>query len=123
MRKQLTILFAILISLPACAAAPETVAVTYHFRESNEARLLDAIERQWSIGHERGYFVGDHALYQGRGFFLEVLTWRDGSIPDDAPAEILEIWKEMDGLVDHESGGIEIRQVRAVPDGQRRGNP
>ena len=48
--------------------------------------------------------------------FLEIFTWRDGSIPDAAPAPILAIWGELNSLVESRAGrpGLDINNVLMV---------
>src|SRR5438094_510248 len=55
-----------------------------------------------------------------RAYLVEILTWRDGSIPDHAPADIQAIWKEMNALVEPRSGrpGLDIVEVVPVTRGK-----
>jgi hypothetical protein len=84
-----TLMFSIVVLLAVCVHAdtPETVAVTYHVTPANEAALRTVIEKHFATG-KRLSLLTHHQLYRGNGFFLEILTWRDESIPDNAPAEI-----------------------------------
>jgi hypothetical protein len=89
---------------------PETVLLTYHPKMGAEDRLLQAIRRHWRTA-ERLKLVVDapHVVVRGsdgdeRPYFVEVFTWRDGSIPDAAPAEILACWSEINKHV--ESRGV-----------------
>ena len=50
---------------------------------------------------------------KGKAFFIEILTWRDAGIPDNAPAPIQEIWTAMHKLVEPRDGrpGIDFVEV------------
>jgi hypothetical protein len=52
----------------------------------------------------------------GRTYFVEILTWRDGSIPDAAPPAVLAIWQELHALVEGQPGrpGLDITNVTMV---------
>jgi hypothetical protein len=47
---------------------------------------------------------------------VDIFTWRDGDIPDDAPPPILAIWAQMAKLTESRQGkpAIEIAQVALV---------
>jgi hypothetical protein len=98
----------------ARADTPETVAVTYRFARGNEAALRRTIEKHWTTAKRMGLVTAGRQLYRGNGFFLEIFTWKDASIPDAAPPEIRAIWSEMERLVDHSGGnrGIAIEEIR-----------
>ena len=52
----------------------------------------------------------------GKTYFIEIFSWRDGSIPDAAPPEIQAIWKQMNDLVEARDGkpGLDFRAVSVV---------
>ena len=112
--RKLVLGLAMLMSTVAHAGQPETVAVTYHVRPENEQALRSAIDRHRATGERLGLFTGSHQLFKGNGFFLEIFTWRDDSIPEAAPPEILEIWDEMNHLVDAKAGGLQFEEVHEV---------
>ena len=58
----------------------------------------------------------------GRVVLTEVLTWRDASVPDAAPAAILEIWKRMNELVEERDGrpGLALDAVTVLTSGPTR---
>jgi hypothetical protein len=106
----------------ACyAAEPETVIVTLHAKPGAEAELARVIERHWSTARKLN-LVADapHVTLRGtedggRTYFVEVFTWRDGDIPDAAPAEIQAIWNTMNQLVEARMGGPGLKfQAGAV---------
>jgi hypothetical protein len=98
------------------AAAPETVAVTYRFSPASEAALHATIDEHWATLVRLNLVTGEHAIYRGSNSFLEIFTWRDDSIPDNAPAEVRAIWRRMNTLVDSSGGksGLEISAVERV---------
>jgi hypothetical protein len=103
-------------SVPVHAEASETVAITYHVKDENESALLKAIQKHWSVTRRLGLVEGAHALYRGNGFFLEILTWKDASTPDNAPPEVRAIWADMERLVDRSAGkkALDIQEVQPV---------
>ena len=122
---------AIMIVMSAAAvrgAAPqardnaETVMVTLHAKAGAEADLARVIAKHWEAVH-RLNLVRDtpHVTLRGRDnghtFFVEIFTWRDADIPDNAPAEIQGIWAEMNALVEKrgEREGLEIAEVSLLP--------
>jgi hypothetical protein len=106
----------------ANSAASETVMVTYHVRYGQEAALARVISRHWATARKLNLVHRvPHLLLQGtensKLYFVEVFTWRDGSIPDNAPDEIRNLWVEMSQLVEPRDGhqGIDISQVSPLP--------
>jgi hypothetical protein len=97
---------------------PETVMVTYHVRLGQKAALARVLARHWATARRLNLVRGaPHIIVQGAGsgdpYFVEIFTWRDGSIPDSAPAEIKGLWSEMGRLVEPRNGrpGIDFQQV------------
>jgi hypothetical protein len=104
------------------AGEPETVVITLHAKAGASAQLEKVIVQHWDTAR-RLDLVQDtpHVTLRGtekddQVYFLEVFTWRDGNIPDHAPAEIQAIWSEMNRLVEPRGGrpGLEINQVSLV---------
>jgi hypothetical protein len=105
---------------------PETVHITYHAKAGAEAALEKIILRQWQVARKMNLLnATPHVLVRGqekndgdtgKTVFIEVAEWRDENIPDHAPPEIQEIWKEMNGLVERRNGrpGIDFVQVAVV---------
>ena len=48
--------------------------------------------------------------------FVEIMTWRDASLPDSAPPDIQKIWAEMNRLVEKRGSmpGLSIEQMSVV---------
>jgi hypothetical protein len=106
----------------ARADTPETVMITLRPKAGAEAELAQVIARHWETV-QRLKLVTDapHVTLRGseaaegttRTFFVDVFTWRDASIPDAAPKEILAIWADMNRLVEKRNGrpGLTIDEV------------
>jgi hypothetical protein len=98
----------------ACAAdEPETVAVTVKAKAGQESNLEAVMKKHWATIRRLDLVTNDpHLLLRGKGgLFIDIFTWKSGSIPDDAPAEVLAIWKEMNEA----STKLEIVEVKRVP--------
>lgn len=105
------------------AATPETVMVTVHAKAGAEADLARVMLRHWQTVR-RLNLVQDTPRLALRGtegdnltYFVEIFTWRDINIPDNAPPEIQAIWAEMQKLTEARGGrpGIDISEVSVVP--------
>ena len=107
----------VLFAAAAFAQKPETVMVTCYAKSGSEAALARVLAKHWAAVRDlklaldaphltlRGVEAG------GRTYFVEIFTWRDQSIPDNAPAPIREIWDEMNRLADK----IDIAEVEIIP--------
>jgi len=106
----------------ARAGEPETVMVTLHAKAGSEADLERAIAEHWATARRLNLVQATpHVTIRGseegnKIYFIDIFTWRDGSIPDAAPAEIRKIWDQMNALVEargaHE--GLEFAEVAVV---------
>ena len=119
---------ALLIGLaPIFAAAagadePETVMITLHAKPGAEAGLARVLERHWETAHRLKMVLDSpHVTLRGtesgdKTYFVEILTWRDASVPDAAPPEILAIWKELNDLVEPRAGqpGLDISEMALI---------
>lgn len=104
------------------AEQPETVMVTLRAKPGAEADLERVIAQHWATARELK-LVRDapHVTIRGtedgnKTYFVEIFTWRDGAIPDAAPAEIQKIWGEMNRLVEARGGhrGLDFTAVSVV---------
>ena len=114
MRKLLLILA---LAGAAYADTPETVIVTYKPKSGKEAELLRAVQNAWSVYTRLNLVTGPHQLYRatpegGTAYFVEIFTWRDESIPDKAPPEVLKVWGEEGASADK----VDFAEVKPVPD-------
>ena len=106
----------------AQAQTPETVMITMHAKPGAEANLVRVIEKHWdTVRRLKMVTDAPHVTLRGtekgdRTYFVEIMTWRDASVPDAAPPEILAIWKEMNDLVEARNGqpGLDISEVSIV---------
>jgi hypothetical protein len=104
------------------AERPETVMVTLRAKPGAEAELERVIARHWETAHQMK-LVRDapHVTLRGteegnKVYFIDLFTWRDGGIPDAAPADIQAIWSDMNRLVEARGGhpGLEFVAVSVV---------
>ena len=107
----------------ACAATevPETVIVTYQVKADAETALAHVIAEQWRVArHMNLVRPSPHVVLQGgdkgKHYIVEVLTWRDGSIPDYAPDAITRLWQQMSRYVESRDGrpGIDFSPVNVL---------
>jgi len=107
---------------PLRAEAPETVMITLHAKAGAEAELAQVIARHWETV-QRLKLAADaphvtlRGAEEGRStYFVEIFTWRDPSIPDAAPKEILALWADMNRLVETRNGkpGLTISEMSLV---------
>lgn len=117
------LLVLVLLASAAQAQKPETVMVTCHAKAGSEADLARAIERHWAVvrdlklATDAGHLTLRGVEAGGRTFFVEIFTWRDAAIPDNAPPAIQAIWAEMNKFSDK----IEIVEVEIVAGSPVRG--
>ena len=92
------------------AAEPETVMVTLHAKPGAEDELARVLARHWetlrrlNLVRETPHVTLRGVEVDNKTYFVEIFTWRDESIPDHAPAEVLALWTELNRLVEQRSG-------------------
>ncbi|HMD36432.1 MAG TPA: hypothetical protein VKH42_15755 [Vicinamibacterales bacterium] len=105
------------------AAEPATVVITLHPKAGGEQELADVIARHYALARRLDLLQPEavHVTLRGadesdRPYFVEILTWRDASVPDNAPKDIVSVWTEMNRLVEPRAGrpGLDIVPMRAV---------
>ena len=104
------------------AATPETVLITFHPKSGSEQPLADVIARHWTVARQLDLVLdAPHVTLRGTDaggntFFVEVLTWRSAAAPDSAPKQILDIWDEMNALVESRDGrpGLDLRAMTVL---------
>jgi hypothetical protein len=123
----------LIVAIGACAAKafagtprteePETVMITLRGKSGADEALVRVIAQHWETARRMKFVREDmpHVTLratdgENRPYFVEIFTWRDASIPDAAPPEILAIWKEMNALVEKRgaSPGLEIVAMTPV---------
>jgi hypothetical protein len=106
----------------ARAAAPETVMITYLPRPGAEQELVKAIADHWATARKLDLVQPDpHVTVrmkdgEGRVVLVDIFTWRDRDLPDNAPAAIMKTWGEMNRLTESRDGrpGLDITEVRLI---------
>ena len=108
----------LLLALVAVAAyaEPETVMVTCHAKEGADKELARVLARHWTTVRDLKLVTdAPHLTLRGAGeggriYFVEIFTWRDAAIPDNAPAAVRAIWEEMARFADK----IDIAEVEII---------
>ena len=107
----------------AGAEQPETVMITLHPKVGAERALAQTLARHYEtaqklrlLREEVPHLTLEATDDQGKTYFVDIFTWRDAAVPDNAPAEIRAIWKEMNSLVETRGGrpALDIVQVKAL---------
>jgi len=93
----------------AAPADPETVMVTLRAKAGAEAELAKVIADHWTTARRLDLVRPDpHVTLKGQDasgtYFIDIFTWRDASIPDNAPADIKKIWDDMNRLTEARGG-------------------
>jgi hypothetical protein len=122
---------ALLAEAGSSGETPETVIVTYHAKRGSENELARVIARHWSVARRLNLVRNEpHVTLRGSegsgaAYFVEILTWRDGSIPDNAPAAIRQLWDQMNALVESRDGkpGLDFTHVEIVSNRPTAGRP
>ena len=91
--------------IAASAAAPETVMITYRPKAGSETALAKVISEHWATARQLDLVRPEpHVTLSGTDkdgmYFVDIFTWRDASIPDNAPAAIKTLWDEMNQLTE-----------------------
>lgn len=105
----------------AASEVPETVIITYQVKAGAEAGLSRVIAEHWRVARRMNLVHSSpHIVLQGgdegKRYIVEVLTWRDGSIPDNAPEAITRLWRQMSLYVEPLDGrqGIDFSHVNIL---------
>jgi hypothetical protein len=90
-------------------ADPETVMVTLRARPGAEAELARVIADHWTTARRLDLVRAEpHVTLSGKDaagtYYVDIFTWRDASIPDNAPPEIQKIWADMGRLTEARGG-------------------
>jgi hypothetical protein len=105
-----------LFSISAFAQKAETVMVTCYAKSGSESELARVLARHWTtvrdlkLAADAGHLTLRGKQVGGQTFFVEIFTWRDAAIPDNAPPPVQAIWAEMNQLADK----IEIVEVDII---------
>jgi hypothetical protein len=101
---------------------PETVMITLRPKAGAEAELKAVIAAHWDTARRLHLVQPEpHVTLELKDetrvpYYVDVFTWRDRDIPDNAPPEILKIWNDMNRLTAPRDGrpGLEIREASRV---------
>jgi len=115
----LTWVTGVLAAAPPRDDIPETVLITFRPKAGAEAELARVIAEHWTTVRRLDLVQADpHVTVQTkddakRPCFVDIFTWRDEDIPDNAPPALLTIWADMNRLTESrgEKPGIEITRV------------
>ena len=104
------------------AEQPETVMITLRPKPGAERALAQTIARHYETAQRLNLLREDtpHLTLQAsddqdKTYFVDIFTWRDAAVPDNAPREIQAIWKEMNGLVETRGGRPALDIVPVEP--------
>src|ERR1700759_3491834 len=84
--------------------APETVHSLFQVKVGKEADFVHVYSQAWAAYKRFGMVIETpHVLLEakdggGKPYFVEVLTWKNHDIPDHVPAQVREIWNQMESL-------------------------
>jgi hypothetical protein len=114
MRKLLLVLA--FVATAAYAEKPETVITTYYPKPGKDAEMLRILRDAWSVYTRLNLVTGQHQLYRattegGTSYFVEIFTWKDESIPDNAPPDVKKIWADMNA-----NSKLDFAEITPVPD-------
>lgn len=102
---------------------PETVILTAYPKAGQADALAAVLARHWATAKDLKLVREDwpHVTLRvadraNLPYFVDVFTWRDGRIPDAAPAAILAIWQQMNALVESRAGrpGLDIKAATLI---------
>ena len=111
--------FAVAVFASARDDDPETVMITFRAKAGAETELAQEIADHWATAKKMDLVrVDPHVTVRtkdqgGQPCFIDIFTWRDRDIPDNAPQAIQKIWGDMGRLTETRDGrpGIDIKEV------------
>lgn len=111
------LLAAMLVSLPLSAQSdpPETVMVTYRPQAGKEKELEAILSDQRALLAKMNLTAPKtpHLLMRDGKAYVEVFTWKSHATPDNAPPELLAIWKRLNAAVE-KTNGLEFHEVQPL---------
>lgn len=115
MRKMIFVLA--FLATAAQAQKPETIVSMLYPKPGKEEALLKAIRDTWAVYTGMGLVTGEHQLYRaesegGSVYYVQIFTWKDENIPDNAPPEVKKAWADLREV----SAKIDFAAVTPVPD-------
>lgn len=97
------------VAAPTAADSSETVLVVYQVKTGNEAAARKALLTTWRMYTRKkmvltsGHFLA-RADDNGKPVYVEVLRWRNASVPGKADAEVRAMWQRLDSLCETRAG-------------------
>jgi hypothetical protein len=123
MTKRLLALAVVVLSLAAFRDDdPETVCITLRPKPGAQAELKAVIAAHWDTARKLNLVNAEpHVTLELKDetravYYVDIFTWRDRDIPDNAPPAILAIWADMHRLTAQRDGrpGLEITEVKRI---------
>src|ERR1043166_6590932 len=113
--RNLFLIFA--LATAAYAQKPETVLSTFYPKPGKVAELLALLREEWSVYTRLNLVIGEHRLFRattegGTSYFVEIFTWKDESIPDNAPPEVQKVWADLRA----NTSRLDFAEISAIPD-------
>jgi len=101
---------------------PETMMITLRPRAGAEAELKTVIAAHWDTARRLNLVRPEpHVTLELKDdaraiYYVDVFTWRDRDIPDNAPEAIQKIWNDMQRLTAPRDTrpGLDIREVKRI---------
>jgi hypothetical protein len=101
---------------------PETVVVTFRPKAGAEEELARVIANHWATARRLELVRPEpHVTFRardgvGKPYYVDIFTWRDADIPDNAPPAIQAIWADMNRLTESRDGrpGLDITPARLL---------
>lgn len=114
MRKLLLILA---FATAAYGQKPETVLSTFYPKPGKDAELLQALREEWAVYTRLNLVTGEHQFYRattegGSTYYVQIFTWKDESIPDNAPPEVKKVW----AVLNANTAKLDFAEITAIPD-------
>jgi hypothetical protein len=128
--RSLTLLFACgLFALASSVASgqgsepdgPETVMATFHVKPDQLDAFLKMMPEYWKTLREKDLVNAEPYLLmrgeeKGKPIVIEIFSWKNHDIADNAPAEVKVYWKRMNEMVEERFGhpGIEFPEMTVL---------
>jgi hypothetical protein len=103
-------------------ADPETVYIIFSVKRGREKEFQEVNKEAWTAYQRLSLaFKEPHVSVKGTDqnglpYFVDIMTWKNHSIPDNIPAEIEPIWAKMRQLCEKRAGrdGIDFTEVELM---------
>jgi len=127
MTKMLTLVAGLWLagSVTWTSADPETMMITFRPKPGAEAELAKVIADHWATARRLDLVQPEpHVTLSAKDkdgtYYVDIFTWRDASIPDNAPPEIRKIWDDMHRLTEARGGhpALAFAEVTLVSKGE-----